>query len=59
MYHLSTQYNQWLFTVEQLKELRTKANLEYVQKQVGKKFKKKYERIYDDFNIGFDGLFDR
>jgi hypothetical protein len=59
MYHLSTQYNQWLFTVEQLKELRTKANLEYVQKQVEKKEIKKYERINDDFNIGFDGLFDR
>ncbi|CAF4473791.1 unnamed protein product [Rotaria socialis] len=29
---LSTQYNQWLFTVEQLKELRTKANNDYIRK---------------------------
>jgi hypothetical protein len=34
MYHLSTQYNKWLFTVEQLKELRTKTNADYVEKKV-------------------------
>ncbi|CAF0748192.1 unnamed protein product [Rotaria sordida] len=33
MYHLSTQYNKWLFTVEELKELRTKANNDYLQKK--------------------------
>jgi hypothetical protein len=36
MYHLSTQYNKWLFTSEKLKELRTKANGDYVQKRVRK-----------------------
>lgn len=35
MYHLSTQYNQWLFTTERLKELRSKTNADYVQKRVG------------------------
>jgi hypothetical protein len=34
MYHLSTQYKKWLFTVEQLKDLRTKANADYVEKKV-------------------------
>jgi hypothetical protein len=34
MYHLSTQYHQWLFTVEELKELRKKANSDYVEKRV-------------------------
>jgi len=33
MYHLSTQYNKWLFTVEQLKELRINANADYIQKK--------------------------
>ncbi|CAF1129702.1 unnamed protein product [Adineta ricciae] len=36
MYHLSTQYTQWLFTVEQLKDLRAKANAEYVQKHTSR-----------------------
>lgn len=34
MYHLSTQYKKWLFTVEELKELRTKVNNDYVQRSV-------------------------
>lgn len=37
MYHLSTQHHEWLFTGEKLKELRTKANADYVQKQVDKR----------------------
>ncbi len=46
MYHLSTQYNKWLFTVEQLKELRTKTNAEYIQRQVGMRVRM---RINEDF----------
>lgn len=34
MYHLSTQYREWLFTAEQLKERRTKANADYVRDHV-------------------------
>jgi hypothetical protein len=34
MYHLSTQYKKWLFTVEQLKELRVKSNGDYAEKRV-------------------------
>lgn len=37
MYHLSTQCHNWLFTNEELKELRTKANADFVQKQTAGK----------------------
>lgn len=34
MYHLSTQYHQWLFTDDQLKEIRAKTNADFVPKRV-------------------------
>jgi len=33
MYHLSTQYHQWLFTDDQLKEIRAKTNANFVSKR--------------------------
>ena len=35
MYHSSTQYNRWLFTSDELKDRRTKANNEYIERKVG------------------------
>ena len=49
MYHLSTQYNNWLFTVKQLKEFRTKANNDYIQRSVSPMIKIIFNLFYSYF----------